>query len=116
MLGILGLVFGATGGIWLFVQRRADAIAEEVRRTGQRIEAKVSGVEVRTNLRVNGRSPWRIVCQWQDPGTKDVQVFHSANIWFDPSEYVKETVPVFVDRNNSRRYVVDLTFLPKVNA
>lgn len=110
--GLFALIFGGIGGIWIYVQRRAAAIAEELRRTGRRIEATFSSVELRTNLKVNNRSPWRIVCQWQDPATQEVQVYRSGNIWFDPTEYVKETVPVFVDRNNPQRYHVDLSFLP----
>ena len=111
--GLFALIFGGVGGIWIAVQRRAAAIAEAVRRTGRRIEAKVVEIERRTNIRVGSRHPYRIVAQWQDPATQAVQVFRSANIWFDPTEYVGETVGVFVDPYEPRRHVVDLDFLPK---
>lgn len=113
VFGILGLVFSAVGYAWLFVVRRRAALEEELRRFGRRIEATFVEVERRANLQVNGVHPWRIVCQWQDATSQEVHVFHSGNIWYDPGEYVKETVPVFVDRNDPRRYVVDISFLPK---
>ena len=112
VFGLLGVIFGAVGGIWLYVVRRAAAIAEELRRTGQRITAKVIDVELRRNIRVGSRHPWRIVAQWEDPSGA-VRVFHSANIWFDPTQYVKETVDVLVDRYEPKRYLVDIDFLPR---
>lgn len=111
--GLFALIFGGVGGVWIAIQRRAAAFADEVRRTGRRIEAKVVEIEQRTNIRVGSRHPYRIVAQWQDPATHAVQVFRSANIWFDPTEYVGETVGVFVDRDEPRRHLVDLDFLPK---
>jgi hypothetical protein len=112
VFGLLALIFCLVGGIWLYVERRNARIAEELRRHGERITARVTQVELRTNIRVGNRHPWRIVAQWEDPsGT--VRVFTSANIWFDPSPYVKDTVEVLVDRYQPQRYLVDLDFLPK---
>lgn len=110
--GLLALIFGAIGGIWLYVVRRSAAIAEELRRTGQRITAKVIEVELRRNIRVGNRHPFRIVAQWEDPSGA-VRVFHSANIWFDPTQYVQETVDVLVDRYDPKKYLVDTDFLPR---
>lgn len=115
VLGVLALVFGGIGGIWLYVVRRASAIAEEVRATGHRIQAKVIEIERRTNIRVGRRHPFRIIAQGETAGGRGVVLYRSANIWFDPTQYVGETVTVFVDRNDPRRHVVDLDFLPKLH-
>lgn len=112
VVGILGMVFGAIGGIWLAVVRRAAALAAEVRATGHRVTAKVIEIERRTNIRVGNRSPFRIIAQGDASGGREVVIYRSANIWFDPTSYVGETVNVFVDRNDPRRHVVDLDFLP----
>jgi hypothetical protein len=64
---------------------------------------------------VNGRSPYHIISQSPDPASNTVRVFESENIWFDPSEYIKEeTIDVLVDPNNPRKYVMDISFLPKL--
>jgi hypothetical protein len=108
--GILALVFGGIGFGWLYLSRRARLRTEETRRTGRRVAAKVVAIERRTNIRVGARSPWRIVAQWDDGG--EVHVAHSANLWYDPTDHVGETIDVYVDRNNPRRAVVDTDALP----
>ena len=44
-----------------------------------------------------------------------MHVFNSANIWFNPSDYISaKTIEVLVDPNNPRRYAVETAFLPKL--
>jgi hypothetical protein len=43
-----------------------------------------------------------------------VYLFKSANIWFDPTAFVKrDTLDVLVDMDNPKRYQVDISFLPQ---
>ncbi len=109
--GLLGLIFGGIGFGWLFLARRSDALAEELRHSGVRIQAKVVGVEERRAITVNNRHPWQITAEAEEPGRAG-QLFRSGHIWQDPRPYVKETVQVFVDRNDPSRHHVDLSFLP----
>jgi hypothetical protein len=113
VLTVLGAVWGLIGGIWWWLQRRAAKLAEELRSTGRRITAKVLEIELRRNIRVGNRHPWRIVAEWQESPSSDPVVFRSANIWEDPTPHVGETVEVLVDRYDTKRYLVDLDFLPK---
>jgi hypothetical protein len=108
---ILALVFGGVGIIWLWLARRAAALEEELRRSGVRIEARVVEVEERRNITVNRKHPWRIIAESDEPARAG-QRFRSANIWDDPRPHMKETVTVFVDRNDPRRHHVDIGFLP----
>lgn len=116
-LGAFGVIFASIGGglsIAGAVQRRRK---ERLRRNGTRVEATFQRVEPNEALTVNGRHPYRIVAQWLDPTRNEVHVFHSENLWFDPTEYVADkTIPVFVQRGNPRRYVMDVSFLPKLAA
>jgi hypothetical protein len=44
-----------------------------------------------------------------------MHVFHSANIWFDPTDYVPgKTLDVLLDPENPHRYLVKTSFLPEV--
>jgi hypothetical protein len=107
IVSIFAVVFGSIGGIWLYRDRLAADFAEEMRHSGERIQARVVQIERRTNIRVGTTHPFRIIAEGSDV------TFKSANIWFDPTPYVGETVNVFVDRNNPKRHLVDLEFLPK---
>ncbi len=115
VLAILGVAFTGPGvgyGIW---QRRSNQKEAWLRENGQRIQAEIKSVELNRSVRVNGRSPYRIICQWMDPIRNEVHVFHSRNIWFDPTDMVQgKTLEVLMDPNNPRQYTVDTSFLPKV--
>ena len=89
--------------------------AMDLMRNGKLLHAEFTEVILNRSLVVNGRSPFRVVSQWHDSTSNNVFIFNSANLWFDPTKYVKDrTIPVYVDRNNSKRYHVDLSFLPKI--
>jgi Protein of unknown function (DUF3592) len=115
VFGLLGAIFTAVGAgfgaaLLVFKRRRAEVLAR-----GTPIQARVVGVERNRSVRVNGRNPWRITCQWQDPKTSRVHVFSSDDIWFDPTEHVKsEQLSVLILPDNPRRYMVDISFLPKL--
>lgn len=102
VLSLLAGIFSSIGFIWLWLERRARKIAEEVRQFGRRVEAKVVGIEHRTSFKVNNRSPYRVIAEHE--GAR----FYSANIWENPEGKVGETVSVWVDRNNPKRYAMDL--------
>ncbi|MBD1928846.1 DUF3592 domain-containing protein [Trichocoleus sp. FACHB-90] len=89
--------------------------AAKLQANGKKIVTKFTGVELNTFLTVNGSSPYQIISQWFDPETNQVYVFHSENIWFDPEEFIKyETIDVYVDPNNMKKYHMDISFLPKL--
>jgi hypothetical protein len=82
---------------------------------GVPVDADLQGVDTNTSLTVNGRNPFRITAQWQDPATSRVYVFVSHNIWFDPSKYVTgKNIRVYIAPGNPKRYYVDLSFLPQL--
>lgn len=113
---LLGLVFAAIGLTMIFLRRRGQKRSEWLRAHGRRVRTSFTGVELNQSLRVNGRSPYQIVSQSNDPSTNGVRVYQSENIWFDPSEYIKgEAIDVLVDPNNPKKYVMDISFLPKLS-
>ncbi|MGH7508909.1 MAG: DUF3592 domain-containing protein [Gemmatimonadales bacterium] len=111
----LGLVFATIGLGMIFVRKRGRKRAEWLKQHGRRVRTSFTGVELNQSLRVNGRSPYKIVSQAADPATNGVRVYQSENIWFDPSEYIKsETIEVLVDPNNPKKYFMDISFLPNL--
>ncbi len=112
---LLGAVFAAIGLGMIFVRTRGRKQAAWLRQHGRRVKTSYKGVELNQSLRVNGRSPYQIISQSPDPASNSVRVFESDNIWFDPSEYIKgETIDVLVDPNNPKKYVMDISFLPRL--
>jgi hypothetical protein len=111
----LGLVFAGVGLVMGLVQSRSRKQAEWLRGHGRRMKTAFKSVELNDSLRVNGRSPYRIISQSADPASNTVRVFQSENIWFDPTEYIKgETIEVLVDPRNPGKYLMDTSFLPKL--
>jgi len=115
LLVIFGVTFIAPLVVLSIVLRAGSQKEAWLRQNGRRIQAEIKGVELNASFEVNGRNPYRIICQWFDPVRNEVHVFHSKNLWFDPSEFLKgPTLEVLIDPDNPRRYTVETSFLPKV--
>ncbi|MAK90113.1 MAG: hypothetical protein CMI13_02600 [Oleibacter sp.] len=111
---LMGITFSAVGlGMtWYGIANRRKA--EQLMREGQPVLAKIESIGHNTRFSFNGRNPYQITAQWQNPQTSQIHIFKSDNIWFDPSAYIDgDDVPVLIDKNNPKRYHVDLSFLPK---
>ena len=111
-LGALFFLIGAGITLWGVMQRRKEG---DLRLNGVRVEADLR-VEQNTSIGKSGSHPWRLVGQWHDPSTNQVHVFRSRNLWFDPTQHVRDRqhVTVFLERGNPKRYFVDVSFLPKL--
>lgn len=113
ILGILGAAFSAVGGLMIVLPQRQAKEDDRLVHEGMPINADLQGVAQNTAVSVNGRNPFRITAQWQDPATSRVYVFVSHNIWFDPTKYIAgKSIRVFIARGNPKKYYVDLSFLP----
>jgi hypothetical protein len=113
LFGGLGSVFGAIGGGFALSLWRERRLHEWLEQNGARVEARVTGVERNTRIRINGRSPWRITAEWQHPVRGSSHVFRSENLWTDPSDQVRDlkTVRVRIDADDPRRHWMDVGFL-----
>ena len=115
ILGGLGAVFSAIGFGILIASRLGKRRRDWLMAYGTEIQADFQSVERNTSLKVNGKNPWRIVAQWQNPEDGRVHVFNSENLWFDPTTFVKtKQLKVLLDPKNSKRYHVDISFLPQL--
>lgn len=115
ILGGLGCLFLLVGaGLFLFPilkGRKNDSLREQ----GTPVETEFQSVSMNTAVSVNGNCPFQVVTQWKNPATSEIHVFKSDNLWYDPSPYIQnKRIRVFIDRNNPKRYYVDLSFLPKL--
>jgi len=111
IFGGLGTVFAAIGFGLLFARLRARQIAAQLRASGLPIQAKVVECYRDTSVTVNGRSPWRLLCQANHPATGIPHSFKSDAFWIDPGAGLAagSSVRVFVDPARPDRYLVDLS-------
>lgn len=111
--GLLGAVFTAIPSGILIGRMRRRKLDAWLRQYGQRVATQFDRVERNTSVRVNGAHPYRIFSQGQNPFTAQVEIFHSYNLWSDPSPYVHDrSIDVLIDPNNPKRYWLDTGFLP----
>ncbi|NTW69756.1 MAG: DUF3592 domain-containing protein [Chlorobiaceae bacterium] len=115
ILGGLGTLFLFVGGGIFFVPMLKKQKNDVLRAEGTPIETEFQSVLINTAVSVNGNCPFQVVTQWKNPATSEIHIFKSDNIWYDPSQYIRnKRIRVFIDRNNPKRYYVDLSFLPKL--
>jgi len=115
ILGGLGTVFFLIGALMIVIPRLTARADDRLLHEGVPVEADLQGVELNGSVSMNGRNPFRITAQWQDPATSRMYVFVSHNIWFDPSKYVTgKNIRVYIAPGNPKRYYVDLSFLPQL--
>jgi hypothetical protein len=115
ILASLGSFFFLIGGGFIATARLQKRTDNRLMQEGVPVQAEVQQIDLDKDISVNGRHPFRVVAQWQDPTTAQIHVFESHNVWFNPSKFIKHNqVRVFMDRSNPKRYYVDLSFLPKL--
>lgn len=114
IVGGLGGVFFLIGGGMLLATALKNRREKYLKKYGTRIETTFQSVEINGSLKVNGRSPFRVITQWQNPATSVLHVFTSNNLWFDPTHHISERrITVLIEKNNPGKYHMDLSFLPK---
>ncbi|MBX2946994.1 MAG: hypothetical protein KF725_14260 [Cyclobacteriaceae bacterium] len=82
---------------------------------GRKTLVPIADIIVDGSFKVNGRSPYVIVCQYQDVVSNKVYEFKSDYIWYNPAKLLedKKEMDVYVDPNDLTRYYLDTSFLPK---
>lgn len=113
LLGFIGLLFSAigfgVGVIQLAKKNKKDWLLSH----GVRIQTVVKKVSLDSGISENGISPYIIISQYMDENTRKIYIFESESIWYDPTEFVGESVTVLVDPANYKKYYMDLSFLPQ---
>ncbi len=115
ILAGIGSAFFLFGFVMMLIGRLTAKKVEYLQRYGVPIRAKFQGVQFNSSLEVNGRNPYQITAQWENPATSEVHVFNSENIWFDPSDHIPgDEITVLIEKDNPKKYHVDISFLPKM--
>ena len=112
LIPFMGLIFLLIGGINIFKVISNKKKKERLIKTGIKIEATYIETNTNFNLRVLERNPSNIICEYDDPISKNTYKFKSERLWYDPSLYISdceiETFTVYVNKNDMKDYYVDI--------
>lgn len=112
LMGVLGSVITITGVILLSTTLKKRRQTEYLKKNGQKILADFTNIG-RGLVEINGENGYVINCQWVNPQDNVIYTFKSDDIWFDPTNCVKDKkINVLIDLKNPKKYYVDLSFLP----
>lgn len=107
----IGIIFALIGGIGLIVKYNKKKISKKLKEHGDLIYADYVQTAINTTYRVNGRHPYNIICEWDNPEDGKKYILKSQNIWFNPSSIIEQknikSFPVYINLNNKKQYVID---------
>ena len=110
-----GLIFFAIGGTGLLIKSKNKKLETSLKEKGDVIYADYVETIVNRSYRVNGRHPYQIICEWSNPLDDKKYIFKSKNIWIKPENIIIERnikqFPIYINRNNMKKYVLDIDIL-----
>ncbi len=87
--------------------------------TGERVEAKIIGVETDTSIIKDGKCPYYVVCSLTNPFNRKEEVYKSDNVWYEVGKLIEtnniKMIPVYIDENNYENYYVDTSIFEILN-
>lgn len=113
--GSMGLIFLAIGLVFLVIKIRRKQRCNRLLQSGSYIMAEIAETKINYNVRINGKSPYVVECQYWDMAG-NVHIFKSRCLYFNPESLFKDRmVRVYVEGDNYKNYYVDIDeVLPRV--
>ena len=111
----IGLIFLIIGGTGILLKVSKKKLENRLKKDGKLIYADYDETIINTSYSINGRHPYKIICEWINPVDNEEYMFKSRNIWINPEDIIEERnikqFPVYIDKNNKKKYVVDIDIL-----
>lgn len=111
----LGLVFFIIGSIGILIKINKRNLEKKLKEEGELIYANYIETILNTSYSVNGRHPYNIICEWNNPEDNKNYILKSKNIWMNPERIMQEknitTFPVYINLENKKQYFIDLNSL-----
>jgi len=113
ILGTVGGMFFLAGTALGHLPKLKERRDEYLRKHGTPFKTEFLRVTLHRSTWINGIRPCQVFTQWKHPLTAETRVFRSDYLLFDPTPYIKtKDIMVFVDKDDSEKYLVDLSFIP----
>ncbi|SHO56934.1 DUF3592 domain-containing protein [Vibrio quintilis] len=115
IFGILGGLFFLTGVGFFIFSLFGNRKKNYLKQHGTPVTARFQQVEMNTSLELNGRHPYVIIAQWQNPQTSQLHVFKSENLWFDPTDIITDELTVLIEPGNPAKYYMNIPGQPETH-
>lgn len=108
---LLSLLFGIAAANYLCT--RYQKKCKKLMQSGNHIYTKYQCVEALIGQAKDAAKGYQIITAWSDKSGKE-HYFKSEKLNFNPMEFIlDQTIKVMIDKKNTKRYMMDLSFLPK---
>lgn len=111
----IGLIFLIIGGTGILVKINKKKLEKRLKENGKLIYSDYVETVLNTSYRVNGKCPYNIVCEWNNPLDSKKYIFKSKNIWINPENIIEEKnikqFPIYIDNNDKNKYIIDIDIL-----
>ncbi len=116
VFGGMGAIFLLIGSTFLLADAKQRNDKRRVYEEGYYVMAKIAGVQPYVNGKTGGTIYRMVECHYADPDTGVTHIYFSRYLSFDPTDlFTAREVPVYIDRNNEKRFFVDIdAVLPPV--
>lgn len=115
MFPIFGMIFLIVGVRGILVKAKKSKDEKNLKENGELIYADYVETVLNTLYAVNGKNPYNIICEWNNPLDSKKYIFKSNNIWINPKSIIEERnikqFPVYINRDNIEKYVIDIDVL-----
>lgn len=92
---------------FLIIRYHKIHVMDEVLENGIYIQAEVIGVRLNRAIRIRGRHPYRVVCEYEKEDSGKRYRFISKNLVDNPTDKLDPTIGVYVNPSNYKHYYVD---------
>lgn len=111
-IGVVFLIIGVTG---ILARINKKKLEKKLKENGELIYANYTETVLNTSYSVNGRHPYNIICEWNNPQDNKKYIFKSENIWINPENIIQEknieTLPIYINLANKKQYFIDIDSL-----
>jgi hypothetical protein len=109
-IGIIMVLFNVLS---VYFDRKRAKSEKNFKTTGRKMEAQILRSDIDTSITIMKKNPYYIDCKWTDPMTGKEYNHTIRYVWQDPKVLLagRNSIDVYVDRNDPEKYFMDIVFL-----
>jgi len=108
--GFVLLLFNLT---MIYLNKKKETTEKYFKTTGRKVEAQILKIDFDMEISIRNKNPYLIHCKWTDPMSGKEYRHTIRYIWQDPETLLagRNTIDVYIDRNDPEKYFMDIAFL-----